>query len=390
MFMHVFKYRLKCLIRDRDTLFWTAAFPLLLGTMFYFAFGNLMGSSGGFEPVKVAVVNSPEYRNNTYLQLMLGVLSTAGEDQLLDMTLTTESQAQRLLDEGKVAGIITVSADEDVGDSGSSPVRLTVTQSGLGQSILKAVLDEYLHTSATATSVLSRGSVDVSELVARLRNRRSYTKQISYSDALPDYMLGYFYALVAMAALYAGLWGMRNTMDIQADLSDKGARRSVAPTHKLAVVMGDWTASLLISFGEMLILLAYLVFALKVDFGDQIGYVLLTCLAGCIAGLSFGTVIGTLFRKSEGTKVATLVASSNLLCFLAGLMYLDMKDIVARKAPVLSYINPAALIADAFYSLYIFDNHRRFFLNIGLLCGFSAVMCFVSFLRLRSEKYASI
>lgn len=179
-------------------------------------------------------------------------------------------------------------------------------------------------------------------------------------------------------------------MDIQADLSDKGARRSVAPTHKLAVVMGDWTASLLISFGEMLILLAYLVFALKVDFGDQIGYVLLTCLAGCIAGLSFGTVIGTLFRKSEGIKVATLVASSNLLCFLAGLMYLDMKDIVARKAPVLSYINPAALISDAFYSLYIFDNHRRFFLNISLLCAFSAVMCFISYLRLRSEKYASI
>ena len=40
------------------------------------------------------------------------------------MTLTTESQAQRLLDEGKVAGIITVSADEGVGDSGSSPCGL--------------------------------------------------------------------------------------------------------------------------------------------------------------------------------------------------------------------------------------------------------------------------
>ena len=147
----------------------------------------------------------------------------------------------------------------------------------------------------------------MSELVARLRNRSSYTEQTSYSGALPDPMLSYFYALVAMAALYAGFWGMRNTMDIQADLSDKGARRSVAPTHKLMVVMGDWTASLLISFGEMLILLAYLVFALKVDFGDQTGYVLLTCLAGSIAGLSFGTVIGMLFRRSEGAKIATLV-----------------------------------------------------------------------------------
>ncbi len=390
MFMHVFKYRLKCLIRDRDTLFWTMAFPILLATMFYFAFGDLIGSNGGFEPVRVAVVNSSEYRSNTHLQLMLGVLSTPGEDQLLNMTLTTESEAERLLDEGRVAGVITVSAGEGFGGSGSSPVRLTVTSSGLGQSILKAILDEYLHTSATAVSVLSQGSVDLSEFIARLRSRGNYTQQISYSDALPDSMLAYFYALVAMAALYASFWGVRNTMDIQADLSDKGARRSVAPTHKLTVVMGDWTASLLISFGEMLILIAYLVFALRVDFGDQIGYVLLTCLAGCIAGLSFGTVIGTLFRKSEGAKIATLVASSNLMSFLAGLMYLNMKDIVARKAPVLSYINPAALISDAFYSLYIFDNHNRFFLNISLLCVFSAVMCLISYLRLRSEKYASI
>jgi len=81
---------------------------------------------------------------------------------------------------------------------------------------------------------------------------------------------------------------------------------------------------------------------------------------------------------------------SMLMSFLAGLMWVDMKEVIARKAPVLSYINPAALIADAFYSLYVFDTHRRFFINIGMLCVISVVMCVASFMQLRRERYASI
>jgi len=67
-----------------------------------------------------------------------------------------------------------------------------------------------------------------------------------------------------------------------------------------------------------------------------------------------------------------------------------MKDIIARKAPFLSYINPAALITYAFYSLYVFASHRRFLLNIGLLLLISAAMCILSFLRLRRDRYASL
>lgn len=390
MAMHVFRYRLRCLLRDTDTLFWTMAFPILLATMFYVGFGNLMGGDASFEPVKVAVVNSPAYQRNVYLKQMLAVLSTPGADQLLDLTVTDETEAQRLLDEGGVTGIITVGDVDDTADPIASSIRLTVTQSGLGQSILKAILDDYLHASATVSSVLSQNPAAIAELIDRLGNRESYTQQISYSDAMPDTAVGYFYALVAMACLYTGFWGMRNTIDLQADLSDQGARRSVAPTHKLAVVLCDWAAAFLIGFGEVLVLLAYLAFGLKIDFGDQVGYVLLTCLAGCIAGVSFGTLLGTLFRKSEGAKVAALVGATNVLSFLAGLMYVNMKHIVARNVPVLSYINPVALTSDAFYSLYVFDNHHRFFLNIGLLCVISAVMCFASYLQLRREKYASL
>ena len=97
-------------------------------------------------------------------------------------------------------------------------------------------------------------------------------------------------------------------------------------------------------------------------------------------------------RRIEGNAQdgAILIGSSMTMSFLAGLMIVNMKDIIARRAPFLSYINPATLITDSFYSLYVFDNHRRFFLNVGLLILISSVMCILSVLRLRRDRYASL
>jgi len=389
MAMHVFVYRLKCLLRDKEALFWTLAFPILLATLFYFAFGQLMGDHEGFQPVPAAVVDSTSYQMNIPLRQMLEALATPGNGQMLELTVAaTDEEAQMLLDDAKIVGFISVGEGSLV--RGGSAVRLTVAQSGLRQSILKAILDEYAHTFATVSSIMLQNPTALSGLISQIGTRLSYTRQISYSNAAPDTMLSYFFALIAMACLYGGFWGMRNSIDVQADLSPQGARRSVAPTHKLAVVVSDFAAGFVVHLAELLVLLAYLVFVLKVDLGDQTGYVLLATIAGCVTGVSFGTLVGTLFRKSEGVKNAALIGGSMLMSFLAGLMFVNMKDIIARTMPVLSYINPAALITDAFYSLYVFENHDRFFLNLGLLMLISAAMCFASFLQLRGEKYASL
>jgi len=381
MFMHMFGYRLKCLARDRQMVFWTLVFPLVLATMFHFAFARLMAGQETFSPVRAVVVVNDAYRRNVAFQQALRALSRPGESQLIRLTVVAEKrEALRLLEEGAVAGVITV--DDRIG--------LTVSQSGIEQSILKAILDEYAHRYATVTGILGEHQADPEGLLGELGQMRSYTQQISFSSAEPNTILNVFYALIAMTCLYGGFLGMNNTTDVQADLSPQGARRSVAPTHKLSVVLCDSAAALTISLAEVMVLLAYLVFVLRVRTGNQVWYVLLTCVAGCIAGVSLGTFIGTYVRKSEGVKVAVLIGSSMTMSFLAGLMIDTMRHTVARKAPVLSYINPAVLITDAFYSLYIFESHRRFFLNIGLLLLISSSMCILSFLRLRRDRYASL
>ena len=54
-FVHCFRYYFLICIRDHSQLFWCLAFPVLLSTLFYFAFGNLTRSEN-FNAIPVAIV----------------------------------------------------------------------------------------------------------------------------------------------------------------------------------------------------------------------------------------------------------------------------------------------------------------------------------------------
>jgi ABC-2 type transport system permease protein len=144
---------------------------------------------------------------------------------------------------------------------------------------------------------------------------------------------------------------------------------------------------------EITILVAYLIFILKVDFGDQMGYIFLTCFVGCAAGITFGSFVASVVKKGEGVKTAIILGGTMVASFLSGMMSgygNNIKYIIGQKVPLLAYINPVSLIADTFYTLYYYDTHTRFFINIALLCGFTVLFSLCTYLVIRRQKYASI
>ncbi|MFM2489235.1 hypothetical protein ABW365_15100 [Enterococcus avium] len=59
MFIRLFTYRLRVLLRNRSLLFWTFAFPIVLGLLFNLAFGDL-DKIGGIEQSTVGIVSTNE------------------------------------------------------------------------------------------------------------------------------------------------------------------------------------------------------------------------------------------------------------------------------------------------------------------------------------------
>lgn len=378
MFLHIFRYRFKKLLRTKEMIFWTLAFPIILATFFNLAFKNL-DSSEGFEPAETAVVMSKGYEDNAFFRSVLEEVST-GEDRLLNFTEVTEVEALLLLEEGKITSYMTV---DDV-------ISLHVKESGLSQNIMRLFLDNLNQTSAAIEDMAGENPAVIQNLLLAVATPREYVEEARRTTAPPNQILNYFYSLIAMSCLYGAFFGSDEVTDIQANISDRAARINLAPVHKMKAFLASSLASYLILMANMGILLLFLRFVLQIDFGSRVLLLVLTTFVGTMTGMSFGSFISSLVKKGENLKVAIIVTVTMAGSFLAGMMYAQMKYIVMESFPVLAYVNPVNLIADSFYSLYYFETLDRFYGNIAILLFMSVLFSLGTYLVLRRRRYASI
>ena len=378
MFGHLFVNRLRCLIRNREKMFCTLMFPIVLAFFFKMAFGNL-GSAEAFSPIRVVVVEDSAYQANEAFRTTLTSLSD-GDNPLLIPRTAPLAEAEQLLKDGEVSGLILV----------GTPVRLEVQTSGMNQNILKSVLDSYNQYNETLTALLRENPAEAQAILAVMADRASYTTEASATSAPMDPTVIYFFSLIAMACFYGGFFGSDEVTDIQADITARAARINVAPVHKLKTFLYSSAASLLIHMLETVLLVLFLRFVLGVSFGNRIGHILLTVVSGSLAGVSFGACISALVKKSEGIKVALLIGITMLGSALAGMMFSDVKYVIATKVPLLSWINPVNLLTDALYSLYFFDSTTRFYQNLGVLAVMTVLFCAVTYQSVRRTRYASL
>jgi ABC-2 type transport system permease protein len=332
-----------------------------------------------FKAIDIAVVDDGQYQSDINFKMVLNDVSK-GDGRLFNLTVTSKEKAIQLLNDNKIKGYILV----------STPTKLIVSKSGIAQNIIKSFIDNYSQTFASVTSILQENPEKHEELLKELQNQMVFVKEVSGTQASPDNTLVIFYALIAMACFYGNLFGNREVVDIQANISPLAARLNVAPVHKLKTFLYSSCASLLIHFAELLVLLAFLIFALKIDFGMKTGLVLVTSFVGSVAGISFGAFISALVKKSEGVKLSILIGTTLACSFLSGMMYHEVKYVVSQNVPILSFINPVNLLTDALYSLYYYDTLSRFLINIMLLCLFIVLFCSGTYFILRRRKYASL
>jgi ABC-2 type transport system permease protein len=190
--------------------------------------------------------------------------------------------------------------------------------------------------------------------------------------------------------MFASFLGLNCAKQMRADLSPLGMRKSLAPTHRMKIIMGDIWGNYLIQCIATTLFICYMQFVLKIDYGDHFFYVLLTAYMGSLIGLMLGLFIGSLRGIPESARVGISITTSLLLSFFSGLMVGDIRWKIEAAAPILNRLNPATVIADALYSLNIYDTYTRFYTNIGILGAMSVVLCVVSYLMVRRQDYASL
>lgn len=355
--------------------FWPLVFPLVLGTFFYFAFGNL--DEADFQTVSAGLVK--EGQGDPFFSEYLEQVKKS-DQELLKTEEMTEEEARKALEEKRIAGIYYA------GDK----ITLAVAENGMEASILQAVLDSYESTRTTIQKILEKNpQMDEGHLEDLLRSE-NLVQEVSLGGKTIDGTVQFFYALIAMACLYGSFIGFGSALGIQANITPLAARRCVTPTHKLRLILADQAVAFALDYIDVIVLILYLRYILRLDFQGQMQEMLVIALFGSMIGVSMGIFIGSFGKMQEGVKVGMILGISMVSSFLAGLMNGDMKDIVEKSVPFLNRINPAALIADGFYCINVYEDTARYHRNLITLAGMGIVLVLASFFMVRRERYDSI
>lgn len=376
MFWHNFKYSLKLILHDRALVFWTLVFPLIMATLFNFAFSNIEKSEK-YEPVAIAVVDNTEWQEQDIFRGAFATLSEEGnEQQLFRVEYTSEEQAAAALENDEIIAYL---------EFKNGHPKIRARENGIDTTILemtverieeqKQVIEVALHKNPAKLAEIMR--VEVADLRDVSRPNLSYT------------MIEY-YTLIAMTCLYAGMISMAIVNRFLANMSLSGRRIAVSPTPKGRLILSGLCASYLVQLFGLGLLFSFTIFVLKVDYGSNFALVLFLALIGCLGGTAFGVFIASSIRASENTKVGLMIALSMFGCFLAGMMGITMKYVVDTNFPLVNRLNPANLITDGLYSLYYYNTLERYWGNIITLVIITLVIICVSIWNLRKEQYDNL
>ena len=393
MFIHNFKYSLKTLFRNKALIFWTFAFPIILGTFFNMAFSNIE-SSEKLDIINIAIIKNDDFNNNEIFKTAFEELSDKNnDDRLFETRYTTEEEAKKLLEDEEIVGYMKLVNDEP---------KLTFITSGINETIFKYVSEEITQTSNIIKKlaeeeikkemIAGNYNIDYESIYNRVieLTEENNVRLNNVSNSNLSYTMIEFYTLIAMACLYGGILGAVAINQNLANMTNQGKRVSVSPTSKGKIILSSVLASYITQLVGVALLFLYTIFVLKVDYGNKLGLDIALAMAGSLAGLSLGVAVATTIKSNDNVKTGIIIAITMLGCFLSGMMGITMKYIIDKNIPIINKLNPASMITDGFYSLYYYDTLDRYIFDIGSLLIFALILIAISYISLRRQKYDSI
>lgn len=376
MFLRLVIYRIKVLLQNRTLLFWTFAFPVVLGLLFNLAFSGL-DDLGSLETTEVGIVSTDELKTDRFVEVLASI-ENDGEPVYREKRLTKQEAIDQLADD-EIAGYYEITPED---------ISLSVSQNGIPQTVLKEFLNQYIQRTAEFEALLASGSVQPQDLS---EDTFSDTEFVTESHESSNYSIKsfYFFTLVAMAIMYGFMWGLRNANDQQANQSSNGIRLCIMPKNKLMVATANLLASFLLFYLQSMLILAVFRFVYQVDFGDRWLHIFLVYAVASVATLSFGTLVGNVFAKwNFQQKISLGVGVSMAMSFLAGMMGTQtLKHWIDVNLPLLGRINLVNLISDSLYQLFYYQSLKPFYQNMVWLTGFAVVFMLLSYYYERKVQY---
>lgn len=380
MFLHLFRYRLRAMFREKEITFWIFLFPLCLATFFFLAFGEINSKTEDFSTIPVAVVKEDIPMEEPFMAMMDALADSSDGEAFFKPTYTTAKKAEKLLKNEKVQGIITLK---------DAVPTLTVLENSIESSMIKSVMDRYIQTMDIVSKAYTKPEA-IQQILENANGTAAKIKNHKLTDGTIDNITDYYYSLIAMVCLFACFSGQVCATQMKANLTEVGKRKTIASPHRLSIIVADNLAAMVIHGAANAVLLIYLMFILKINIGVSFLAAWSVSLVGSFVGINIGALIGSIPKISENTRVGINVVFSLLSSFLSGLMLGGIKQVIEEHLPLLNRLNPATLISNSLYSLNIYETYDKFLMNLLTLGAMAIILCVISYFITRRESYDSL
>ena len=386
MFWHSFKYAFKTLIKNRALVFWTLAFPFILAILFNLAFSRLHDYDV-FEAFDVAVIDDAEYEKAEIFSEAFKSLSE-GDERLFNTQYIDKDEAEKKLDADEIVGYVYV-------EGGDAKVK--IRQNGTNQTIL-----------ALAVEQISQGVKIVNDVamtqIARSAGQKVDVEKIyrdavaTVTDAEPNIkddsrvmniVSIEFYTLIAMACMQGAMMSAELMNRCLPNISNRGKRVAIAPTRKGVIVLSNLLAGYVMLVFSVCALIAFMRFVLGVEFGNNMGLIMLLAAVGSLTATMMGMFLSIVLKTNESAKNVIILIVTMAGCLFAG-MFGVTKGFFDNVAPVVNKISPVGQITDGYYALFYYDDMARFTTDIVSLLIVAGVFLALSIRGLRRQRYDSI
>ena len=178
MFLHNLKYELLSGLRSKDLTFWLILFPIILGSFFKIAFSGVYEKDTAFSKIDTAIVMTEE--DVTLKSVVDGI--EASDQPLMDVTYTNKEEAEKLLKDGDVKGII-YSGEE---------LSLTVTDKGIEQTILSSFVEKYNNRARIIKKTAETDPSAIEKVAAVLSDDVKAANEVPLTEGNTNNLIFYF------------------------------------------------------------------------------------------------------------------------------------------------------------------------------------------------------
>ena len=451
MFFSAVKYEVIKLFREKQVIVWLLLFPLAMGVLYKFTFGSIYEKSA-FSAVPAAVVENRE--DVIFHLIMDAMAEADNPILNTSYCGKDEEQARAMLESGEVKGIIVIDPPEGedaetpaLSDEQSAAamdairayltdgelpgvdreeeswaeflswidkgylekfagmynggelipetrLSVKVKSSGMAQTTIKKMAEMYANLQVMGRELARQGGTGDDGGNAQAAKAMEFgtpvVTELKLTEGNTDPFASYMYNLIAMVAIFGSMAGLQIAIENQANLSAVGARRACSGTPKLVSLLASLTGYFIAEIVCVCVTVTFLVFVLKVDFGQRLPWVYLTGVCGGMMGVAMGFFFGGIGKWSQGAKTGILMALNMTLCFLSGAMVPGIKGLLVVKAPVVNALNPAAVVCDSLYYLSVDADLSRYFGKLLTMLAFTALFVLLGFALTRRRQYASL